>query len=266
MAIKFTQVVDVANQRITNLGSPTVDTDAANKVYVDNVAQGLNWKQSVRAASTGNVDLASPGTMLDGVTLAANDRVLLMSQSDATENGIYVFDTSTSALVRATDADTSGKLRPGTALSVEKGTVNADRTFVLVSDGPITLDTDPLTFSLLNGGAGATYTAGNGLGLAGGAFALNPVAGGGLLATGSGASVDPAVVVRKFAMNVGDGAATSITVPHNLNTFDVNVEVFLNSGSRETVFCEVVRTDVNNVSLTFGAAPASAAYRVVVHG
>lgn len=265
MAIKFTQVVDVANQRITSLGSPSVATDATNKQYVDNIAQGLNWKLAARAASTGDVDLTTPGATVDGVTLALGDRVLLKDQTDPVQNGIYAFDTGTTALVRSTDADTSLKVQPGMALSVTEGTVNADKTYVLVSDGPIVLDTDPLIFSLLNGGSGAAYTAGNGLSLTGGEFALNPVVGGGVLATASGASVDPVVVVRKFAANVGDGATNPITVTHGLNTLDVTVEVY-ETASGDTVFCEVNRPAVNDIVLGFGTAPAAAVYRVVVHG
>lgn len=266
MAIKFTQVVDVANQRITSVASPTLDTDAANKIYVDNVAMGLNWKQAARAASTGNVNLASPGATLDGVTLANNDRILLMNQTDGTENGVYVFHGATSALTRATDSDTSAEMAPGAVLSISEGSVNGDKTFILVTDGPITLGTTPLVFSLMNGGSGTTYTAGNGISLTGGAVAVNTATGGGLIAAPAGLSLDPAVAVRKFAMNVGDGSATTISVAHGLNTFDVQVELYVNGGAHETVYAEVSRTDVNTVSLTFGAAPASAAYRVVIHG
>lgn len=266
MAIKFTQIVDVANQRITSVASPTLNTDAANKQYVDNVAMGLNWKQAARAASTGNVNLASPGATMDGVTLANGDRVLLLNQSDATQNGVYDFHGATTPLTRSSDSDTSAEMAPGSALSVAEGTVNGDKTFILVTDGPITLGTTPLTFSLMNGGQGQIYTAGNGIDVTGGIISGKTVTGGGILAGPMGLSLDPAVGVRKFAMNVGDGAATTIAVPHNLNTFDVVVELYVNGGAHETVYAEVSRTDVNNVSLTFGTAPATGAYRVVVHG
>jgi hypothetical protein len=266
MAIKFTQVVDVANQRITSLGSPTLPTDAAHKQYVDNVAMGLNWKQAARAASTGDVTLASPGATMDGVTLANGDRVLLLHQADAKQNGIYVFNGATSALTRATDSDSSAEMAPGSALSVAEGTVNGDRTYILVTDGPITLDTTPLTFSLMNGGSGPSYTAGNGISLTGGLIAVSPATGGGLIANGAGLSIDASMVVKKFATNVGDGAATNYVINHNLNTLDVIAEVYTNGGTYDTVYCEVKRQDVNNLVLTFGTAPASAQYRVVVHG
>ncbi len=266
MAIKFTQITDHTNQRVINVASPTLDTDAANKIYVDNVAQGLTWKMAARVASTGNVDLANPGATIDGVTLATNDRVLLIAQTDASQNGVYVWTGAASALTRAGDFDTSAKVKAGTALSVAEGTVNGDRTYVLVTNNPITLGTTLLTFSLMNGGAGPAYTAGNGISLTGGAIAINATAGGGLLASPTGLAVDTTLVTRKYAMNVGDGTSTNITVAHNLNTRDVVVELYTNAAPYDTVFSEVQRTDLNNVLLVFSTAPAAAAYRVVVHG
>ena len=87
---------DMNGQKIINVGTPTADTDAATKAYVDAARSGLDVKQSVRLASTssdGNVDLtgSTPTTSLDSVALADGDRVLLKNQSDAAENGIYVY-------------------------------------------------------------------------------------------------------------------------------------------------------------------------------
>lgn len=265
MAIKFTQVVDVANQRITSLASPTLDTDAANKVYVDNVAQGLNWKLAARVASTGDITVATPGATIDGVTLVALDRVLLLSQTDASENGIYVFNGAASPLTRSVDFNTSAKATAGSALSVAEGTVNADKTYVLVTDDPIVLGTSALTFSLMNGGAGVTYTAGNGIAISSGVVSVTPLPSGGITVAAGGVSVDASMVVKKFASNVGDGASTSIAVTHGLATRDVVVEVYTAASPWDTVYCEVQRTDINNVMLVFGSAPASSAYRVVVH-
>ncbi len=265
MALKFTQSIDLTNQRLINLGSPSVSSDAANKQYVDNIALGLKWKESVRAASTADLDLSGPGATIDGVTMVAGDRFLAKNQTDASENGIYVFNGAAAAATRAPDADTSARVTPGLATSVEEGTVNEDSSWVLTTDAPIVLDTTNLVFGLMNGGSGPTYTEGNGVDITGGVISAEVVAGGGVLVGGTGLSVDPAVVVRKFAMNVGDGASTSITVNHALNTRDVTVEVYTNGSPWDTVFCEVNRTDVNNVALVFGTAPAAAAYRVVVH-
>jgi hypothetical protein len=263
MAIKFTQQLDLGNNRLLSVGTPTTATDGVNKSYVDAIAQGLDWKASVRVASTADVTLTAPGAAIDGVTLSNGDRVLLKDQTAPAENGIYVFNGAASPLTRSTDADTSAKVTAGLAVSVAEGTAaNADKVFILIADDPITLDTTALPFTLMNGGQAVLYTAANGLLLTGTAFSV--VADTGILVSGTGVAIDPSVVVRKFAASVGDGSATSITVNHNLNSRDCHVTVYTNGSPWDTVFCEVDRPDANNVTVVFGVAPAAAAYRVFV--
>ena len=70
---------------------------------------------------------------------------------------------------------------------------------------------------------------------------------------------------RKATANVGNASATSFAVEHNLNTRDVQVQVYDNA-TYDTVEVDVVRTDANTVTVSFASAPASNAYRVVVIG
>lgn len=107
-------------------------------------------KDSVRAASTGNVSVTSPGTTLDGVTLAASNRILLKNQTTASQNGIYVWSGAATALVRAADANSAAELTTGTTTFVEAGTVNSGKTFTLTTAGQITPGTTSLTFESLN--------------------------------------------------------------------------------------------------------------------
>jgi len=51
--------VTANSQKITNLATPTADGEAANKGYVDGVAQGLDIKDSVKVATTEAETLAS---------------------------------------------------------------------------------------------------------------------------------------------------------------------------------------------------------------
>ena len=76
------------------------------KAYVDLTVQGLEPKQSVRAASTASIAALSGPMTIDGVALVAGDRVLVKDQAQAKENGIYVVPAA-GAWKRAQDADTS---------------------------------------------------------------------------------------------------------------------------------------------------------------
>jgi len=138
------------------------DLDLVPKSYVDGIASGMDWKGSVRVASTASVTVANPGTaVFDGVTLTAGDRVLLKDQGTASQNGIYVFDTSSTAMVRATDADSSAEVTGGLSVWVNEGTTYADTAWTLVTNDAITLGSTSLTFTQTSGLG--QITAGDGL-------------------------------------------------------------------------------------------------------
>lgn len=264
MATRVSNGLDLANQRIVNLGTPTGDADAANKSYVDAVARGLDWKASVRAASTGNLTLTGPGTAIDGVTMAVNDRFLAKDQTTAAENGIYVWNGAAVAATRAIDADSSAEVTSGMAVTVTEGTVNDNRVYMLTTNDPITLGTTALAFSQL-GGSSAVYVAGNGL-TESPAGTFNVGAGTGISVTADAVAVDTAVVARKFAANVGDGTATAITVTHNFGTRDVTVQVYATAGSFDQQLADITLPTINTATITFATAPAAGAFRVVATG
>ena len=147
------QNIDFNSRPGINLADPANPQEAATKYYVDSVIRGLDWKQEVVAASTGNVNVASPGASIDGVTLAANHRVLLKDQTTASQNGIYVWTASASALTRALDA-TTGTQISGATVTVQRGTVNADRIYRCTADDPITVGTTNLPWVQVGAGGG----------------------------------------------------------------------------------------------------------------
>ena len=150
-------VVNVNNSRITNVTDPTQAQDAATKQYVDSLKQALDVKDSVRVASTANVSLTNgssgleAGDSIDGVTLAAGDRVLLKNQGTASENGIYVAVASGGTPARSADANTSAEVTSGMFMFVEEGTTNGDNGFVLTTNDTITLGSTSLTFTQFSG-------------------------------------------------------------------------------------------------------------------
>jgi phage-related tail fiber protein len=160
--------LSVNGQRITNVGTPSADTDAANKAYVDAARSGLDVKGSVRVATTANITLSGTQTV-DGVLLIAGDRVLVKNQSTASTNGIYVV--AAGAWARSDDADTDVEVTAGMFTFVEEGTTNPDTGWVLTTNNPIVVGTTSLTFTQFSGAG--SIIAGDGLGAVGNTFSVN---------------------------------------------------------------------------------------------
>ena len=166
--------IDMNSNKITSLANPTSAQDAATKAYVDGVSQGLDVKESVRAASTGNLTL-SGAQMIDGVSVVADDRVLVKDQTDATENGIYI--AAAGAWARAADFD--GSASGGAAAEdvkgafffVEEGSSNADNGFVCTNTGSVSFGSSDISFVQFSG-AGAVI-AGDGLSKSGNELSVN---------------------------------------------------------------------------------------------
>jgi hypothetical protein len=133
------------------------DTDVATvQTNVDNLAAGMRFKDSVRVATTANINIASPGTaIIDGVTLTSGDSVLLAGQTTQSQNGAYTFNGSGSAMTRRADSNTSGEVKAATVYPVDQGTF-ADQLAVLTTNDPITLSVTALAFQFIAPGAGIT--------------------------------------------------------------------------------------------------------------
>lgn len=143
--------------------TPTLGSHLTTKEYVDSVATGLDVKLSVRAISTSNIALTGSQTV-DGVELVAGDRVLVVGQTTASENGIYVVGAG--AWSRSSDADNTpaGEVTSGMFTFVEEGTTYTGAGFVLTTANPIVLGTTGLQFAQFSsagvvvGGAGLVKT------------------------------------------------------------------------------------------------------------
>tara|TARA_B100000073_G_scaffold6763_1_gene5845 strand:+ start:804 stop:2525 length:1722 start_codon:yes stop_codon:yes gene_type:complete len=163
-----TGTVDVSSAKITSVASPSADTDAATKGYVDGVVNGLDVKKSVDFASTANVagtynngagtiTASSNGALsMDGGSPSNGQRVLLKDQSSNVQNGVYVVTNSGGAgsqyvLTRAADADANAEISGGAFFFVEQGSANADNGFVTTHNGTPTLGTDAITFEQFSG-------------------------------------------------------------------------------------------------------------------
>jgi hypothetical protein len=213
--------------RLTGLGDPQGAQDAVTKAYVDLTVQGLEPKQSVRAASTANVATLSGAMTIDGVALVAGDRVLVKDQTMASQNGIYVV--AAGAWTRAVDADVWGELISAYVF-VESGTTNADMGYLSTVDPGGTLGTTAVTFVQFTGagqilaGAGLTKSgntldvgAGTGIavaadtvGLTGQALAVHNLATNGLVARTAAATMAArAIAVSGTGLSVSNGDAVA---------------------------------------------------------
>lgn len=213
--------------RLTGLGDPQGSQDAVTKAYVDLTVQGLEPKQSVRAASTANIATLSGAMTIDGVALVAGDRVLVKDQTTASQNGIYVV--TAGAWTRAVDADVWGELISAYVF-VEGGTTNADMGYLSTVDAGGTLGTTAVTFVQFTGagqilaGAGLTKSgntldvgAGTGIavaadtvGLTGQALALHHLATNGLVARTAAATMAArAIAVSGAGLSVTNGDAVA---------------------------------------------------------
>lgn len=147
------QTSNVASVVLQVDNSVVMATRAFVADYVRDELAKLDSKQSVRVATTVNIALTGLQT-IDGVVLAAGDRVLVKDQAASKDNGIYV--AVVGAWARAADADTAAKITPELAVGVEQGVVNGDSLWMLTTDAPIMLGATALTFEICGGSPLAT--------------------------------------------------------------------------------------------------------------
>jgi hypothetical protein len=248
--------------RVLNLPDPTLAQHAATKGYVDSAVEGLAWKDSARVATQANVNLASPGATIDGVTMATNDRVLVRSQTTTSENGIYIWNGAATPMTRALDASTAAELEQA-VVTVEEGT-SAASTFRQTA---INFTLGSGAVSWVSFGTSAPAATETTAGIAEIATQAETDTG-----TDDTRFVTPLKLatyagrLRRVSQTIGDGSATQYTITHNLNTRDVHVSVFRTSGAFDEVLVDKEATTVNSVTIRFATAPALNAFRVVVLG
>ncbi|MEU4534396.1 hypothetical protein AB0G15_05980 [Streptosporangium sp. NPDC023825] len=222
---------DFSASELKNIAAATTGTSAAQWAQVQDLVtaqmSNLDYKGSVRVASTANVSITSAPSTLDGVTLSSGNRILLKNQVLGAENGIYTFAAASSPLIRATDANADSEVTAGMWVTVEDGTANQDTAWWLTTNNPIVVGTTALVFSAFPPPAMASLS--------------------------------------KYTTTGPSSTGTTWTVSHSLGTKAVAVSVWEVSTDEE-IDVHKVATDTNTITLTSAASMSSNAYRVVVIG
>lgn len=243
-----TGVVDVTDSRITNVATPTNDSDAANKLYVDTVAaEGLHVQEGVDAATTNTLAVMSGGTVtynngtdgvgatltttgsyttglpIDGVNLQGIGfgvaTVLVKNETNAAHNGIYVL-TSGTVLTRRSDFDSDADVQGGDFVFVVEGSTNAGTGWVQTATVDI-IGTDAIVFQQFSGAG--TYTAGTALTLTGTEFSVNVVSNGGLEVSGNALQLQTGVAGNGLTITSGviNAVGTSDRISVSSDAIDI---------------------------------------------
>ena len=275
----------------------TTDSPTFAGVTGGNVQVGITGDNEIDT-DEGNLTIDSAGG-----TVTVDDNLIV--SGDLTVNGTTTtVNTETINLadnIIVLNSNATGSATENAGIEIERGTDpnvglrwnETDNTWEATRNGTdyaaILLDGDPISANEITGfqedvedAVAALVTGSNSVsvtytdnGAAAGNLALDTtLATTSYLSKTSGLAVDISAVetklvtdsfTRKATANVGNGTNTSFAVTHNLGTRDVQVQVYDNA-SYDTVECDVVRTDANNVTVSFTVAPANNAYRVVVIG
>jgi hypothetical protein len=185
-------------ENVNNTADLDKPLSTAQKLYVDEVAQGLKARTAARVLVDTDLNATyDNGTNGSGSFLESNTngafpttdgidttelnvvgtRILVIGQTNKEENGLYVVQTAGNGstpwkIRRCVECDSSEEI-PGSFVFVKAGTVYGNTGWVLLVDNPATFtigvdDINPTQFS----GAG-TFLAGNGLDLDGNIFSLD---------------------------------------------------------------------------------------------
>lgn len=248
--------------RILNLPNGTDPQHPATVAQLNSAVEGTSWKQSVRVSTQGNVNLASPGAAIDGVTMAVSDRVLVRAQTDESQNGIYVWAGAAVPMVRAADANTFAELE-GAAVSVQEGTDGGVTYRQTAVNG--TIGTDDVLWTTF--GTAAPNASETVAGIIEIATAAEVIAG-----SDNTRAVTPAGLAahtglpRKYAATFGDNTESQYVITHNLNTRDVAVGIYEVASPYGEVNLQVEHTTVNTITVTAAGPVGTNELRVVVIG
>lgn len=258
--------VSFGGRKITSVANGTVATDVATYGQLLDFVNNQSFKAPVKVATTANIaNLAggAPNTV-DTVTLVNGDRVLVKDQTTASANGIYTVTTAGTGAngtwTRAADFDVSADAVPGSVVSVEQGTANGDKLFMLATNGPITLGTTALTFSPYGTSTGEVGQAGDGIEKTGTTYSVKPAPNAGITVSSAGVAIDTTRVARVARGTIPAGGSPSVNIVHGLNlgtNQNIGSLSVIDRATGDVVQFGWTRVDANTVSVVLPANPVA---------
>ena len=252
---------DIVRIRIADGGVDTTQL-AADAVDGTKIADNALNSEHYTDGSVDNIHLANDSITVNGTTIAlgASDSITVDNVSELNlKNRLAGFDSGDTVYIGDGDNDT---------VVVVRGTLTVEGTTTTVNSETLTVDDNKI---VLNDNVTGTPTEDAGI----------------IIERGNQTNVElrwdeadddweftafnhagtPALTTYKipttYKTTIGDGSATAIAVSHMLGSRDVIVQLY-DTSSYETVLADVVRTDTNRITITFGAAPASVDVTVLV--
>jgi hypothetical protein len=167
MTANLNMMDGATHYKIIGLGDPTSARDAANKQYVDAVAEGLHIhapaKVILNSPLSGSVvydngtsgvgatlTLGTALTSVDDYTLQDQDRIIINGQSNQAHNGIYKYETGGTVLTRASDFDTAIEAAGGDFIFIQEGTIYGNSGWVM-TETTSSIGSSPITFIQFSG-------------------------------------------------------------------------------------------------------------------
>jgi hypothetical protein len=209
----------------------------------------IDYKQATRVITIADITLSGGApSQVDGVNLSLNDRVLVIGQSNAAQNGIYDVDTlgsgSNGTWVRSGDTNSTGELLAGTIVMVTEGLLYADTQWKLTTDNPITIGVSELIFEQNSAFAfGNVYANGTAVlaSSVGDVLTLSP--GNNISITGNNTSKTVTIGVTGISLNSISNGTSNVSVV----SLGGNVTVGINGTSNVAVFGSSETTFAGNI-------------------
>lgn len=259
---RFENSLTFAPNATAKVPNPQSANDAVNLGFIEDYFTGLNEKAAVLASSSGNINLDAPGSTIGGVTIPLNGRFLASSQTNNTQNGIYIWNGASVPATRSSDANTSTELNNATVYVPDSTGTTIGATYRQITRNPI-IGTDPIIWTIYgNSVPDATTTTPGRVTLAASTNINNNTDVGKVVTVE--ALLGSNVIKRQAKAIIGNGIDSTFPISHTFNTFDVGVIVRRTAGDRADVYPDITRPTTGSVTVAFSYVPSVGEFTVLL--